>query len=92
MTPATRNRLITLAAIIGFVALLAWSTIETQQTTCRVCINFKGRENCAVASGADASQAVETAKTTACGPVTSGMNDAIACGNVTPVSQSCSEQ
>jgi hypothetical protein len=91
MTPSTRNRLITLAVIIGFVALLAWSTIQTQQTTCRVCINFNGQENCAVASGADASEAAQTAKTTACGPVTSGMNDAIACGNRPPVSQSCSE-
>jgi len=86
----TRNRVITLLSIIAFVALLAWSTVKTQQTTCRVCVEFNGRENCAVASGPGPAEAVETGRSTACGPLTFGMNDAIACGNKPPVSQSCS--
>ena len=87
----TRNRIITLLAIIAFVLLLAWSTVKTQQTTCRACVEFNGRQNCAVASGPGPSEAVETAHTTACGPLTNGMNDAIACSNKPPVSQSCSQ-
>jgi len=85
----TRNRLITIALITGFVGLLIWSTIKAQSVECQVCINFNGRENCAVASGSTPEEAVGTAQNTACGPVTGGMNDAIACGNITPVSQTC---
>lgn len=87
----TRNRVITLLVVIAFVALLAWSTLETQQTTCNVCVEFNGMRNCAAASGPGPAEAIETARNTACGPVTSGMNDAIACGNKPPVSQSCSQ-
>ncbi|MBS1240665.1 MAG: hypothetical protein H6R40_92 [Gemmatimonadetes bacterium] len=85
----TRNRLITIALITGFVGLLIWSTIKAQSVECRVCVNFNGRENCAVASGATAEEAASTAQTTACGPVTGGMNDAIACGRIAPSSQTC---
>jgi len=88
----TRNRLITLAAIAAFVALLAWSTIKAQGVECQVCVSFNGRKNCAVASGASAAVATETAQSTACGPLTSGMNDAIACGRIEPVSQSCRQK
>jgi hypothetical protein len=87
----TRNRLITLVAIAAFVALLLWSTIKAQGVECRVCINFNGMENCAVASGSTAAEAAETAQSTACGPLTGGMNDAIACGRIAPVSQACQQ-
>lgn len=90
MTPAMRNRLITIAALAGFVGLLVWSTFKAQSVECRVCVNYNGRENCAVASGSTPDEAVSTAQNTACGPLAGGMNDAIACGNAVPVAQSCS--
>lgn len=87
----TRNRIITFVAIIAFVLLLAWSTVQTQQTTCQVCVSFNGRENCAAASGADRDEAVQTARSTACGPIANGMNESIACGNTPPATFSCGQ-
>lgn len=87
----TRNRIITFVAIVAFVLLLAWSTVKTQQTTCRVCMTFNGRENCAAASGATRDEAVQTARSTACGPIASGMNESIACGNTPPATLACSQ-
>lgn len=79
-----RNRFITIVAIIGFVGFLIWSTIWAQAVECSVCVTFNGTTNCAVASGVDEAEAARTAQNTACGPITSGMNDAIACDNTVP--------
>lgn len=84
-----RNRFITIAAILGFIGFLMWSTFWAQATECEVCVVFNGTRNCAVASGADEAAAARTAQNTACGPVTSGMNDAIACDNTAPETKVC---
>lgn len=85
----TRNRLITVLIIAGFVGFLVWSTIKAQEVECKVCVSFNGRENCALASGSGESEASETAQSTACGPLTNGMNDAIACGRIQPTTRQC---
>lgn len=86
MKPKT---LMTVAAILAFVALLAYSTLSAQKVTCTVCVEFNGRQNCASASHSDEIEATRSAQNTACGPVTSGMNETIACGNRPPVSRNC---
>ncbi len=78
-----------LAIIVAFVAFLAWSTLSAQKVRCEVCVVYKGGRNCAIASHTTAAEAKRSAQTTACGPVTSGMNDAIACEATPPVSESC---
>ena len=83
------KRLLTVAVIVAFVAFLAWSTLSAQQVTCNVCVEFNGKGNCASASHSDETEALRSAQTTACGPVTSGMNETIACGNRPAVSRSC---
>jgi hypothetical protein len=88
MSPA-RNKIITALAIAGFIAFLAWSTFRSQGLECQVCVQFRGRANCAVASGPTDVEASRTAHNTACGPVTNGMDDAIACNNEPPVSTTC---
>ncbi len=85
----TRNRIITLLVVLAFVAFLAWNTFTSQGVECQVCVRFKGRENCAMASGPDEARATQTAQSTACGPVTAGMDDAIACDNTPPASRMC---
>lgn len=86
MKPKT---LLTIAVILIFAAFLAYTTLSAQKVTCNVCMEFNGRTNCATASHETEIEAVRSAETTACGPITSGMNDAIACGNRVPVSQKC---
>jgi len=85
----TRNRIITILVILGFVAFLAWNTVSSQGVECQVCVRFKGMENCAAASGPDELAAAQTAQSTACGPVTNGMDDAIACNNRPPATKTC---
>jgi hypothetical protein len=84
-----RNTWLALLLIAGFVALLVWGTLGAQAVECEVCVRFAGTENCATASAATEAEARRSAQTTACGPLTRGMNDAIACDNTPPVSRRC---
>ena len=84
-----RGTIITLVAIVLFGALLLFNTLSAQKVTCAVCVEYNGKRNCASASHENESGARESAQTTACGTLTNGMNDAIACGRVQPVSAQC---
>lgn len=81
--------LITVAVILAFIAFLAWSTLSAQKVTCKVCVAYNGKTNCATASHETDADAARSAQTTACGPLTQGMNDAIACQRREPISQQC---
>jgi hypothetical protein len=81
--------LLTIAVIAGIIVLMTWRTLSAQKVSCNVCVRYNGQNNCASASDKTELEAVRSAQTTACGPVTAGMNDAIACGRLIPVSQSC---
>jgi hypothetical protein len=84
-----RSTLITIAVALAFGVMLLYSTLSSQNVECTVTIDYNGRTNTATASGATEAAALEQAQTTACGPVTSGMNESIACGKVVPVAKSC---
>ena len=79
-----------LAVILAFVAFLTWSTLSAQRAECEVCVEFNGKRNCAVASHETEDLAARSAQTTACGPLTRGMNEAIACDARPPVTRQCS--
>ncbi len=84
-----RSRWITLAAVAAVIALFFYMSTARANQECTVCVEFQGRSNCATAAGRTAAEATETAHSTACGPVASGMNETIACGNRAPVSVQC---
>ena len=86
MKPRT---LLTLAVIIIFAAFLTYTTLSAQKVTCTVCVVYNGRSNCSTASHDTEMEAAQSAQSTACGPLTGGVNDAIACGHRQPVSQTC---
>ncbi|MGH7593279.1 MAG: hypothetical protein ACRELE_05445 [Gemmatimonadales bacterium] len=81
--------LLTIAVVVLFIAFLAWTTLAAQKVTCNVCVSFNGQTNCASASHENVLDASRSAQTTACGPVSHGMNETIACGNRPPLSQKC---
>lgn len=83
------KRLLTIAVIVAFVGFLAWTTLSAQKVTCNVCVEFNGQRNCASASHSSETEAARSAQTTACGPVTAGMNETIACGNRPALSKEC---
>lgn len=75
--------------VAGFAVLLMWNTMTSQQVECEVCVEFNGRRNCATASAASETQAAQSAQSTACGTISSGMAEAVMCGDVEPVSRRC---
>jgi hypothetical protein len=79
-----------LALIVGFFAFLAYTTLSAQKVECNVCVVYNGKRNCATASHETEQEAARSAQNTACGPITSGMNDAIACDAIPPESRQCS--
>ena len=84
-----RSTGITLAVIAVIIALFFYMSTARATQECTVCVEFHGRSNCATAAGRTAAEATETAHNTACGPVASGMDQTIACGNQAPVSVQC---
>jgi hypothetical protein len=84
-----RSTLITVAVALAFGAMLLYSTLNSQKVECTVTIEYNGRGNTATASGATEAAAIQQAQSTACGPVSSGMNESIACGKAVPVAKSC---
>ena len=85
-----RGTIIGLVIAAIFASFLLWSTLSAQRVSCDACIEFAGRRNCAKVSGASEAEALRAAVSTACGPVTQGMNESIACQNRPPVTQRCS--
>ncbi|MGE0438900.1 MAG: hypothetical protein AB7L66_00160 [Gemmatimonadales bacterium] len=73
----------------GFVAFLAYTSVKSQGVECEVCMTFAGGERCAKASGPSKEDATQTAQTTACGPLASGMDQTIACSRAVPKSVTC---
>ena len=84
-----RGTLIGLAVAAIFATFLLWSTLSAQRVECEACVDFGGRRNCANASATSEREALQSAVMTACGPVTAGMNESIACQNRPPVTQAC---
>jgi hypothetical protein len=87
--PMKRSTRITLAVIAAIIAIFFYMSTAHATQECTVCVEFNGRSNCATAAGSTAAEATQTAHNTACGPVVSGMNETIACGNQAPVSVAC---
>ena len=84
-----RSTLVTIAAVLVFGALLLFNTLTSQKYSCTVSVTYQGRSGTATASAASEHDATQQAQTTACGPITSGMNESIACSNTPPTKTEC---
>jgi hypothetical protein len=85
----SRSKLFTLLLLLAFAGFLLWSTLASQRVECTVTVAFAGQQNTSTASAEAEPDAMREATTAACGPLTSGMNDRIACSRVPPVSRHC---
>lgn len=74
--------------LLVFVAVLIYSTISLTRGRHRVevCMQFGGRTDCRVASGASEDSALRTAVTNACALIASGVTDSQQCERSAPVS------
>lgn len=86
---AKKGNLITLAVIVVLGAFLLYSTLSSQKYECAVDMDFRGRANSATASAATEEEATRQAVTTACGTISFGMDESIACGNTPPKKKVC---
>lgn len=87
-----KSTLLTLALVLGFAALLLYSTLAAQQVACEACVTFNGRTNCASASGSDEAEALKTAVNTACGTIAQGMDENIRCASLPPERPRCARR
>lgn len=84
-----RSTMVTVAALAALGAFLLYSTLTSQKYACTVTVTYQGRSGTATASAASEHDATQQAQTTACGPITSGMNESIACSNTPPDKTEC---
>ena len=84
-----RGRMVTLLVVVLFGAFLLWSTLASQHVECTVVVAFAKDQGSGTASAASRNDAIREAQTVACGPLSQGMNDRIACSRVPPVSTRC---
>lgn len=75
-------------AIVLLLVLLL-TTMSDQRAECRAVVQYQGNIDSAVASAATRPEAERRARETACGTLSSGMNDRIACANTPPASLTC---
>jgi len=76
-----------LAAILFGVAVLGtivYSSMGLRQHTYEVCMEYRGRSNCATASGTTQEEAIRTATDTACATISAGMTESIQCSSAPP--------
>jgi hypothetical protein len=78
------------AGLIGILVLLAvvgalyYSTASLAKYHVEVCMEFRGQNSCAKASGPTEESTRRSATTTACATIASGVTDSIACDQTTP--------
>jgi hypothetical protein len=78
-----------LVLLVGYMMYLSMSP---GQISCEVCIEFNGRTECRKAIGKDQEEAQRSATSTACGLISGGVTDGIACQNTTPKKLSCEKR
>ncbi len=76
-------------ALVGFVAFVIYSSLDLNQFTCEICMDYNGLTNCGTASGTTEMEARSTAITVACANISSGVTDSMACSNTPPKSVDC---
>jgi len=84
-----RGRFLTLLVVLLFGGFLLWSTLASQHVECTVEVTYQGKDGSGTASADSEGDALREAQTVACGPLTQGMNDRIACSRIPPVTQHC---
>ena len=85
------------AGVIGGVfcvlilGLIFYLSMGFSQQTCTVCIEFKGRNKCRTASGADRETAVNAARDNACAFLVGSKTDGFLCSQTPSAKVTCNE-
>lgn len=66
------------------LAIMVYSSLNLTKHRVEVCMNFGGKTNCKIASGATEQDAMRTAMTNACAEIAFGVTDTMNCGRAEP--------
>ena len=81
-----RNALFILLGVLAFIGLLTFLTLGGKRVKVEVCMEYKGRRACKVASGHDQLAATRTAIDNACADIASGVTETGQCTRSAPAS------
>ncbi|MFP6665501.1 MAG: hypothetical protein VCC00_15015 [Deltaproteobacteria bacterium] len=85
-----KSQMLTIVSLLVLAGILTLLSLEISQVKCEVCMDFKGRLNCATAAAPSRSEAVQSGRMTACGPISAGVRDSFGCNAAQPASVTCS--
>ena len=74
------------AVLLGYLGYL---TMSSGQVSCEVCVEFRGATECRRATAKTRLEAESAAASTACGLISGGVTDGLACNNTPPKSVTC---
>lgn len=80
----SKEKILGLVIGLGLLAVLILTTVPLNQHSVEVCMDYNGRTNCATATGTSEEEALRSATTTACAPITGGVTQTIQCQNTPP--------
>ena len=79
----------TLVFLVVFVGLVIYLSTRIASRECRVCMTFMGQTICRTGASGTEKAAIESAVTSACSGLASGMTESIRCENTPPDSVAC---
>jgi hypothetical protein len=82
----SKEKILGIAIVGGLLVVLILTTVPLKQHTAEVCMTFNGRSHCATATGTTREEALRSATSTACAPISSGVTETIACDRTPPTS------
>jgi hypothetical protein len=86
MGRTTKATLVFLTLLIGVVV---YRSLTIAQYECDVCVTFQNGRVCRTAASGERKAAIESAVTSACASLASGMTESIRCQNTAPDSITC---
>ncbi len=89
MGKTTKATILFLALVIAYVLYRSMTIVEFE---CEVCVTFQGQTVCRTAASGTRDASIDSAVTSACGTLASGMTESIRCQNTPPDRVVCSEK
>ena len=78
--------------ILAAMGVVIYTSLESMEVSCEVCMEFGGRTECATVVGRSREEILATATSTACATLAGGMTESIRCGNTPPKSINCRDR
>jgi hypothetical protein len=79
----------TLVFLMLFGGIVVYRSFHIARYECEVCVTFREDTVCRTAAAETREASIESAVTSACGTLASGMTDSIRCSNTEPASVAC---